>query len=177
MATLETPRGTIAIRASRADDAAPFSALRLQAMRDHPEAFGSDYESNVGLPLEHWQKRLTPTPTVTTFLALAGDQDQLVGMTVARRDEGVKLQHNGSIQGVYVHPDWRGLGILDALMTAALDLLRKQGVLVAKLSVNAVNTAAMRAYVRHGFSVYGVEPMVLYVNGVYYDELLMAKRL
>lgn len=175
MVTLDTKRGVVTIRTSNADDAAPFSELRLEAMRAHPEAFGSDYESNVGLPLEHWQKRLTPSATVTTFLAFV--DAQLVGITVARRDEGIKLQHNGSIQGVYVHPDWRGLGIIDALLTAALDLLREQGVLVAKLSVNATNTGAMRVYQRHGFSVYGVEPMVLFVNGVYYDELLMAKKL
>jgi RimJ/RimL family protein N-acetyltransferase len=43
--------------------------------------------------------------------------------------------------------------------------------------VVTTNAPAIRCYARHGFTVYGVEPEVIFANGVYYDELLMLRRL
>jgi RimJ/RimL family protein N-acetyltransferase len=42
-----------------------------------------------------------------------------------------------------------------------------------RLGVVATNASAIRLYLRHGFSVYGVEREALFVDGVYHDELLM----
>ena len=45
------------------------------------------------------------------------------------------------------------------------------------VSVTATNGPAISLYLRCGFSVYGVDPEITCVNGVYYDELMMARRL
>lgn len=176
MTVIQTTRGTVTIRLSSPNDAESYRALRLQALRDHPEAFGSDYETNLSHPLEFWQQRLTPNPTAANYVAVT-EAGKVVGMTAIRREELIKLRHNGSIQSVYVHPEWRGMGIMDALMTACLNHAREQGIVIVKLSVTNTNASAIRVYLRHGFSVYGVDPMMLYLDGIYYDELLMAKRL
>ncbi|MEZ4725895.1 MAG: hypothetical protein R3E79_02045 [Caldilineaceae bacterium] len=36
------------VRALGADDAAPYQVLRLRSLQEHPEAFGSAYEDEVG---------------------------------------------------------------------------------------------------------------------------------
>jgi len=45
------------------------------------------------------------------------------------------------------------------------------------LIVITTNPAAINGYIRAGFRVYGVEPQVIYYDGMYYDELLMVKEI
>jgi RimJ/RimL family protein N-acetyltransferase len=54
---------------------------------------------------------------------------------------------------------------------------RAQQLRLVTLSVVTTNAAAIRCYVRCGFSVYGMDPEVIYHDGVYYDELLMVHKL
>ena len=46
------------IRPCRPDDWPAYRELRLQALRDHPTAFGASYEDNLLHPQEHWEKRM-----------------------------------------------------------------------------------------------------------------------
>jgi RimJ/RimL family protein N-acetyltransferase len=46
---------------------------------------------------------------------------------------------------------------------------------LVKLAVVTTNASAIRCYIQCGFRVYGVEPQVIYYDGVYYDELLMSR--
>lgn len=46
-----------------------------------------------------------------------------------------------------------------------------------KLGVTTINPAAIRCYSRCGFTVYGIEPKVIFANEAFYDELLMAKEI
>ena len=99
----------------------------------------------------------------------------LVGMTGIFRHEGAKMRHSAMLWGVYVRPGWRGMGIIDSLIEACIAWARAHAVRQAKLGVVTTNAAAIRSYVRCGFSVYGMEPEVIHHNGVYYDELLMVR--
>jgi ribosomal protein S18 acetylase RimI-like enzyme len=74
-----------------------------------------------------------------------------------------------------VREGWRSQHIAEALIEACVAWARAQGIVILKLGVSANNTPAMRCYVRCGFQVYGVDPKVILHEGVYYDELLMAK--
>nr|MCU0512742.1 GNAT family N-acetyltransferase [Anaerolineae bacterium] len=137
-------------------------------------AFGSDYtESQQRTPAE-WQQRLTRTPHFTLFLAVTA-AGTLAGMTGISREAGVKLRHNANIISVYVAPAWRGQGVVAALLALSLAQARDWEVRRVRLAVAATNIAAIRAYVRGGFTVYGVDPEVIYTGGRYYDELLMQR--
>ena len=178
LSTITTPRGPVTIRATREQDATAFRGLRLEALRTHPEVFGADYDENLARPIEFWQERVRDgagSDLGITYVAEAGGA--LVGMTGIYRDNYLKMRHSGKIWGVYIRPDWRGAGIADALIEACIAWARGQGLRLVKLSVVTTNTAAIRRYIRCGFSVYGVEPEVIYHGSVYYDELLMAQRL
>jgi RimJ/RimL family protein N-acetyltransferase len=93
------------------------------------------------------------------------------------RDEAVKMRHNAMIWGMYVRPAWRGARLAGALIDACLAWAGRQRLRVVKLAVVTTNAPAIRCYLRCGFSVYGVDAEVIHHNGVYYDELLMARRI
>jgi RimJ/RimL family protein N-acetyltransferase len=178
MSTIDTPRGQITIRPTREEDAAAYRELRLEALRTHPEAFGADYQESAARPIERWQQNVRDgagTDLGITYVAEAGDT--LVGMTGIYRDNSAKMGHRGMIWGVYVRPEWRGASIADALIGACVAWAREQRLRLVTLAVVTTNAAAIRCYVRCGFSVYGMDPEVIYHGGVYYDELLMVRKL
>ena len=175
---INTSRGDVTIRPSREEDAPAYRDLRLESLQMHPEAFGSDYEASLVHPLEYWQERMRRGAGGSHGVTYVADASgALIGMTVLHREDMVKMQHTAGIFSVYVQPAWRGLGIAEALIEACLAWARDLGVRLVKLGVVTTNTAAIRRYVQCGFSVYGVEPQVIYHDGVYYDELLMVRRL
>lgn len=177
--TLTTPRGEVAIRPSREGDAESYRELRLRGLRDHPEAFGADYTQSAAKPPEHWRERMRQGAGGAhgiTYLAEAGGA--LLGMTTLVCDvDDPKDRHTGLIVGVYVAAEWRGLGIADALLASCLAWARQLGLRQAKLAVATGNTPAIRCYIRHGFTVYGVDPEAIGYGGQFYDELLMVRRL
>ena len=176
--TLTTPRGEVTIRPTREDDAPAFRALRLKGLQDHPTVFGADYATNAAQPIEHWQERLragSGDDERVTYVADAAGA--LIGMTTMVRNDLPKTRHAGSIFGVYTHPDWRGTGVADALLEACAAYARALGIRLLRLGVATDNTSAINLYVRNGYAVYGIEPESIQVDGVFYDELLMAKRL
>ena len=173
-----TDRGQVSIRPTREEDAAAFRELRLEALRGHPEAFGADYAEALARPIEFWQERVRSgagNDRGVTYVAEAGGA--LVAMTGLFRGDGPKMRHSATIWGVYVAPDWRGLGIADALIEACIGRAGQLGLRLVKLNVVTTNAAAIRCYVRCGFRVFGVEPEVIFCDGTYYDELLMVRRI
>jgi RimJ/RimL family protein N-acetyltransferase len=145
-------------------------------LRNHPEAFSSDYATNLAKPMAFWTERLKfNNPDSAVMICFAGHDQQLIGMCGITRANSPKIQHSAYIVGMYVRPDWRGLSIAEALINACLDWGRTKEIKIVKLGVAATNTPAIRCYARCGFQVYGTEPQALCLDGVFYDELLMAR--
>jgi RimJ/RimL family protein N-acetyltransferase len=175
---LTTKRGDLVIRPTTLEDAAAFRELRLNGLREIPIAFGSDYESSAARPYEHWQERVRRGAGDENGVCYVADaRGALVGITALWREEDIKLRHSAFVVSVYVHPEWRGMGLATALIEACLAYAQQLGLRIVKLSVNTTNAAAIRRYLSLGFSIYGVDPEVIYYDGAYYDELLMMKRL
>ena len=68
---------------------------------------------------------------------------------------GVELQGGAvaELKRFYVAPEWRGRGVVDAVMAAVLDIARVAGVRQVRLETGDRQIAAMRMYRRHGFAV------------------------
>jgi RimJ/RimL family protein N-acetyltransferase len=173
---MHTPQGVIHLRPAQEADAPAFRELRLEALRTHPEAFGSDYESNEKLPPSHWVERLRALGD-DNMIHFAVHEDYLIGICGIFRENSIKTRHNARIYSVYVRPDWRGHHIAEGLIRLCFHWAQNRMMRVVKLAVVTNNAAAIRCYVRCGFTVYGVDPQVIYHDGVLYDELLMAKTL
>jgi predicted GNAT family acetyltransferase len=82
------------------------------------------------------------------------------GEVVFKAEVGSQSPAVGQIQGVWVHPDWRGKG-LGVGGTAALAGAVVRSGRIASLYVNAYNTVARATYVRIGFAQVGTFATVL----------------
>jgi RimJ/RimL family protein N-acetyltransferase len=163
------------IRTTHENDMRAYRELRLEALKNYPTAFGMDYETSAAQPESYWLERIRASDDRVAFVAEAGGQ--FVGTAGIFRESNIKERHASHIWGVYVRPAWRGAGIADALIETCISWAQARELRLVKLAVTTTNTAAIRCYLRHGFSVYGVEPEAIQWDGVYYDELLMVRRL
>ncbi len=175
---ITTPSASVIVRPAAEGDAAAYRELRLEALRDHPQAFGSDYETALARPPEWWVERLKKAGTPgwpRMYLAWAGGEPAGLCGLVMR--EGPKVQHNAELISMYVRPAWRVSGVADALIASALQWAKEQGATIVKLAVVTTNLGARRCYERNGFAPYGTEPEALCHGGAYLDEMLMARKL
>jgi RimJ/RimL family protein N-acetyltransferase len=154
-------------------DVDSFRELRLEALKNHPTAFGADYEESAARPNEYWQERLKFEKSQEA-LFFAEHESRLAGMTGIFRSSSKKRHHESTIWGVYVKPEWRGHHISEALVRSCLGWAKEQGLAIVKLAVVTTNRPAIRCYERCGFVIYGKEPKALYQGSMYYDEYLMA---
>ncbi len=156
------------------EQAAEFWKLRLEALKTHPEAFGSSYEDQVHTPMNEVELRINNEPD-NYILGAFTEEGELVGMAGFRREPGRKVRHKGMVWGVYVVSAHRGKGIAKQLMA---EILRRgqeiEGLRQIQLSVVTANTAAAALYKGLGFVGYGLEKEALIVDGRMYDEEFMA---
>ena len=172
--TITTLRGIITIRQGQERDAQAYRELRLEALRNHPEAFSADYDVNEKRPIIFWVERMRSLGD-QNMMFFAIHENDLVGMYGIYRGDSSKTRHSGTIVSVYVKSEWRGLHIAEALTEACIEWAREKEIIIVKLGVNATNTSAIRCYERCGFKTYGTEPQAILANGKIYDELLMAR--
>ena len=83
------------------------------------------------------------------------------GEVVFKAEIGAMSATVGQIQGVWVHPDWRGHGLAAGATAAVVARLQQLG-RVASLYVNAYNLPARAAYRRVGFTQVGRFATVLF---------------
>jgi RimJ/RimL family protein N-acetyltransferase len=171
---ITTPHGLITIRPAQEADAQAYRDLRLEALRNHPEAFSADYAASEEQPMAYWTERLRSLGS-DSMMVFAVVNDSLIGMCGIYRGNSPKTQHSATLVSVYVQPAWRGCRIAEGLITSCVEWARAQEIRVVKLAVVTTNTAAIRCYARSDFTVYGIEPQALYHAGVMVDELLMAR--
>jgi RimJ/RimL family protein N-acetyltransferase len=174
--TLAVACESVTIRQAVESDAAAYRELRLEALRNHPEAFTYDYDTYKEKPLSYWEERLREL-NHENMIFFALHKEQLVGMCGILRGTSKKSQHNSLITGVYVQPAWRGQRIADTLIEACIDWAQALGSTVVRLAVVTTSTSAIQCYKRCGFKEYGIEPQMIYHEGVMYDELLMIRKI
>jgi RimJ/RimL family protein N-acetyltransferase len=168
----------IRIRFLLKTDLEAFKSLRLEALREHPEAFGSDYEEDSRQPESFWIDRVEKSvdnPYGCAIIAESGTE--LAGMVGVWRQERVKRRHCAGIWGVYVRPAYRGQRLMDRMIGQAIDWCRGNQVRIVSLTVGTHNGPAIRCYLRCGFTVYGVSPEEIHVGGRFIEELLMARKI
>ena len=82
------------------------------------------------------------------------------GRVIFKAEIGSQSPAVGQIQGVWVHPEWRGHG-LGTAGTAAVTASVVDGGRIASLYVNGYNTVARAAYARVGFREVGTFATIL----------------
>jgi ribosomal protein S18 acetylase RimI-like enzyme len=126
------------IRIVTPDDWREWRDLRLEALREAPQAFSATLADWENAPEERWRQRLRGTHDLIADL-----DDRPAGMVTGfPRGDTVEL---GTL---WVAPHARGRGVGDALVRAVLDWAGHRTV---TLRVAEANTAATALYRRHGF--------------------------
>jgi ribosomal protein S18 acetylase RimI-like enzyme len=108
---------------------------------------------------------------------LALETSRIVGALTCEGSTHEALRH-GVTLGISVRRDRRGRGIGDALMTKALEWAVETGVVRRiELHVYARNETAIRLYRKHGFEIEGRRRRIVYRDGEFLDDLIMARLL
>ncbi|PCC73064.1 Ribosomal protein S18 acetylase RimI [Nannocystis exedens] len=122
--------------------------LRLEALRDAPDAFGGTLEDAATRPADDWRRQLVD---LATFFAVEEGRD--VGMARAARHPSEP--GTGELLSMWVAPAARGHGVGDALIAAIVDWARGEGLRRLVLDVGDANGPAVALYARNGFVATG----------------------
>ena len=150
-------------------DAQAYKDIRLEGLRQNPEAFASTFEDEHGQPLDWFADRIKQSPIFGAMLA-----QKLVGVVGLRGRADAKQRHKAMIWGMYVRPSARQHGIGERLIDAAV-AYAPDHVEQLQLAVVTENEAARRLYAKAGFIEYGHQINALKHGGRYYDDVLMVK--
>jgi GNAT superfamily N-acetyltransferase len=124
------------------DEWQTFREIRLAALADAPDAYLTTLAEAQAQPAALWQDRIVANPH---FLAKV--DGVTVGMTVV-----IAADNGREIVAVWVAPDARGRGVIEALIDAAVSWARDQGDAQLGLWVVEGNERAERAYARYGLT-------------------------
>lgn len=140
MADLEIYRATTA-------DWRLVRGVRLRALEDAPDAFGSTHAREVTFTEADWTRRLS-SENSATFLARLGERT--VGIIGGWHD-GTAVE----LVSMWVDPAARGHGVAEPLVAAVVDWARTIGQERIHLWVTVGNNSAYRLYERCGFKATG----------------------
>jgi len=124
--------------------------LRLRALRDSPDAFGSTLAREADRSDEEWASRLTLGTDSQWDLPLLAEMDaEPIGLAWGRIDDlHADVAH---LYQLWVAPDYRGLGAGRMLLDALMAWARAANVERVALDVACGDTSATRLYARAGF--------------------------
>lgn len=149
------------IERAHAHDWRRVRAIRLRALEDAPDAFGSTLEGALAMPDEEWQARAA-RETTGTFLAVDTsvrsddhDRDRDVGLVATMPYEG-KEAGSAGLFSMWVAPGARRFGVGRALIAAVLEWARAAGFARVYLDVGDHNDGAIALYARMGFRATGL---------------------
>lgn len=147
------------VRPFTAEEWPAYRAIRLRALADAPDAFGSTLAAEQALAPEAWATRLARSTGSGIDRALAAEANgELIGLAWAKVDAGDPAIVN--LFQMWVAPHARGQGVAKALLDEALRWATERGAQAVQLGVACTNAEALRLYERAGFVEAGVrEPL------------------
>lgn len=157
------------IRQLNNNDVHAYRDIRLEMLKDKPEAFGDSYENTKKEESDFFLNLINRGKVFSVF-----EKDEIIATTGCFIQQGEHIQHKAYIWGVYVKPQYRGKNISYDLLQSALKDLPSEIDLV-QLVVTRDNVAAEKTYKKAGFEVWGVQEKAVKVKGVFYDNIHMVK--
>jgi GNAT superfamily N-acetyltransferase len=122
--------------------------VRLAALQDAPDAFGSTYAREALFTEEQWRGRINARSV--TFFAYVTGIGEPAGLAGVYVDDGV-----ADLVSMWVRPAARGRGVGGALVSATADWAKDRGHGALYLWVTEANAPARRLYERYGFTATG----------------------
>jgi ribosomal protein S18 acetylase RimI-like enzyme len=164
-------QASITVRRLSPGDAVLYREIRLDGLRQEPDAFTSTIERESIQPPAFFADRLSHAAVFGAFR-----DAELLGIAGFYVQEGPKHGHKGTLWGMYVRPAARRGGVGRRLAEAVIEHACTR-VEQIQLVVVSDNRAARALYARLGFEEYGVEKRAAKYQGRYHDDVLMAQML
>lgn len=139
------------IRSLLQSEFARFKALRLDALKSDPDAFGETFEDASRLTDRDWSDKLSRTLSSGDAIFVAEVGDEFVGMCGVGEDRTRKGY--GFVWGVFVKGPYRKSGAGSRLMDAAEGWAEGRGLRGVNGFVAAPNDRAINFYRRRGYEV------------------------
>ena len=120
--------------------------IRLEGLRDAPDAFGSTYARDAAFEPAEWHRRATRDGSFFAFIP---------GLDVPAGLAGGYEEGPGVVEliSMFVRPQARGHGAGEALVDAVVAWAKDNGATSVHLWATESNQAAIRLYERCGFTV------------------------
>ena len=150
---------TTTVRPFAAEAWALYQDLRLRALADAPEAFGSTLAHEQNFSAAEWSARLAAGAASSWDLPLLAEVDgQPAGLAWGRFDEtDLSVAH---LYQMWVAPSQRGHGVGQKLLETVIAWARARHAAYLELGVTVRDSPAMRLYQRAGFQPAGLpEPL------------------
>ena len=142
------------VRPLREHEWASYRDVRLEALRDSPDAFGSTLQREAIRPDADWAQRVASGVASDLDLPLVvADGESLVGLAWGRIDP--KSPETAHVFQMWVAPSSRGLGYGGRLLSTIIDWARRRGASRVLLSATCGNTPAQKLYSQAGFVAFG----------------------
>lgn len=133
--------------------------LRLRALAEAPDAFGSTLAAEQNRPDDEWLRRLTAGADARTNLPLVAEvRGEPIGLAWGRIE--ASDPEVAALYQMWVAPSHRGLGAGRLLLEAVIAWARDQNASYLDLGVTCGDRPARRLYERAGFKPKG-EPQPL----------------
>ena len=156
-------KGRVRLATAPADIAA-LRALRIEALTDAPETFGSTLERELARTPSDWQRWFSPS---AVFFLEIDDIPRGLACGVPDKTDATL----GHLMAMWVHPDFRGTGGADDLVAAVKQWAAESGRREVHLQVVEANARARRCYERGGFRLTG-KSGILEHNGAVEVEMV-----
>ncbi len=140
----------VLVREVTAGDAEAFRDIRLEALRDAPEAFGSTYAREVAFAEADWQRRIARGGNFLGYLPEASATEP-AGLIGGYQEDPETVE----LVSMYVRPRARGRGVGEALIATVIDWAAARNATFVHLWVTEPNKPARLLYERCGFTPTG----------------------
>jgi ribosomal protein S18 acetylase RimI-like enzyme len=136
----------VQVRRLRSDEWERFRAIRIRALTDSPDAFGSTLAEEMALSDGDWQRRADP-PDGAVFVV--DGPDDLIALGIGTPAPG--FPDAAAAYSMWVDPAERGKGLGTALIDAIKAWAKEAGYANLGLGVVTTNAQAIALYERLGF--------------------------
>ena len=156
------------VRQLQAGEWATLRTVRLAALADAPEAFGSTMARELAFGEAEWRDRAATAPNF-----IAWNEDEPVGLVTVicrQNDDGTGSPAEWELVSMWVSPDARGSGAADLLVATVAGVVRAGSGQEVTLWVADGNDRARAFYLRAGFRPTGLRQTYRRGDGSAFDE-------
>lgn len=149
----------LTVRPIHPDEWREYKRVRLRALQDAPDSFGSTHAAESTRADEAWASRLKLAHLSEKDVALFAEyQSMICGLAWCKIE--AEAPEVANLYQMWVTPEARGKGDGSQLLESAIVWASRAGATVMRLSVTVADSPAMRLYLRRGFAKVGeVEPL------------------